>query len=415
MIDFEDMIVRATAHVESRRYRSPYRHILVDEFQDISEGRARLLRALKAQHEDARLFAVGDDWQSIYRFTGADIHLMRNFGAEFGGRFAASNKVHSTVDLGRTFRSVDKIAHPARRFVLCNPSQIKKTVVPAAATAAAAITVGYYKRRQEGDALRAALDRLSSGAAVGASVLLLGRYHHVRPQSLQTLTERFPKLSIRFMTVHASKGLEADHVIILRAVCDTMGFPSEIVDDPLLDLVLPEPENFEHAEERRLFYVALTRARQSVTILADREKPSPFVRELVERLDYQAIEIGDPGILELRCQACGGRMLGQTSKSGGTYFACEHRHLCGQTLKACSVCGSGLPVKGLADPTRLLCSCGAAFPACPACIGGWLVERQGRNGKFLGCVNYPACKGAQGLPNRENRNTLRHRSPRRRS
>jgi len=412
MIDFEDMIVRATAHVESGRYKSPYRHILVDEFQDISEGRARLLRALKAQHQDARLFAVGDDWQSIYRFTGADIHLMRNFGSAFGGRFADNNAVHSMVDLGRTFRSVDKIAHPARRFVLRNPAQITKTVVPAATTASPAIMVAYYKWGQEGDALRAALDRLSSSAAPGTSVLLLGRYHHARPQAFPTLAEQFPNLSIRFMTVHASKGLEADHVIILRAVSDTMGFPSEIVDDPLLDLVLPEPENFEHAEERRLFYVALTRARQSVTILADREKPSSFARELIETPDYQAIEIGAPGIAERRCPACGGRMLAQSAQSGGTYFACEHRQLCGQRLKACSVCGSGLPTKRPADPDRYLCSCGAAFPACPSCTDGWLVQRRGRNGTFLGCVNYPACKGTQNLPDR---NTLRHRFTQRQS
>jgi DNA helicase-4 len=162
--------------------------------------------------------------------------------------------------------------------------------------------------------------------------------------------------------------------------------------------VLPEPENFEHAEERRLFYVALTRARQSVTILADREKPSSFARELIENPDYQAIAIGEPGIAERRCPACGGRMLAQSAQSGGTYFACEHRHLCGQKLKACSVCGNGLPTKRPTDPDRLLCSCGAAFPACPSCTDGWLVERRGRNGTFLGCVNYPACKGTQNLP-----------------
>ena len=85
-IDFEDMINRATEHVETGRFQSPYRHLLVDEFQDISEGRARLLRALKAQHDDTRIYAVGDDWQSIYRFAGSDIHLMRDFGQEFGGR-----------------------------------------------------------------------------------------------------------------------------------------------------------------------------------------------------------------------------------------------------------------------------------------------------------------------------------------
>ncbi|WP_210256932.1 UvrD-helicase domain-containing protein [Agrobacterium salinitolerans] len=175
MIDFEDMIVRATSYVESGRYKSPYRHVLVDEFQDISKGRAQLLKALKAQHDDARLFAVGDDWQSIYRFTGADIHLMCNFGAEFGGKFAGNNAVHSTVDLGRTFRSVDKIAHPACRFVLRNPAQIKKTVIPAATTATPAIMVAYYKWGQEGDALRSALDSLSATAASGTSVLPLGR------------------------------------------------------------------------------------------------------------------------------------------------------------------------------------------------------------------------------------------------
>jgi len=413
MIDFEDMIVRATSYVESNRFRSPYRHILVDEFQDISEGRGRLLHALLAQHKDARLFAVGDDWQSIYRFAGADIHLMRDFGAEFGGRFADSEAVHSTVDLGRTFRSVDKIAYPARCFVLRNPAQIEKTVVPAAEVASSAITIAYYKWGQEGGALRAALERLSEGAAPHTSVLLLGRYHHTQPQALPSLTEQFPHLSIRFITVHASKGLEADHVIILRAISAAMGFPSEIVDDPVLDLVLPEPENFEHAEERRLFYVALTRARQSVTILAEREKPSSFVRELAGNPDYEVAETGAPGIAERRCSACGGRMRAQTAKSGSTYFACEHRQLCGHTLKACHVCGIGLPVKDAANPDIMLCSCGAAFPACPSCEDGWLLERRGRNGMFLGCVNYPTCRGTQNLPGHQRGKTLRHRFNRR--
>ena len=410
MIDFEDMIVRATTHVESGRYKSRYRYLLVDEFQDISEGRARLLRALKAQHQDARLFAVGDDWQSIYRFAGSDIHLMRNFGAEFGGRFANSKTVHSTVELGRTFRSVDKIAHPARHFVLRNPAQITKAVVPAATIASPAIMIVQYKWGQEGNALRVALERLSATSAQGTSVLLLGRYHNTRPQTLHALADQFPDLAIRFMTVHASKGLEADHVIILRAVSDTFGFPSEFIDDPLLDLVLPEPENFEHAEERRLFYVALTRARQSVTILADRDKPSSFVRELIEGPDYQTVEIGAPGIAERRCPTCGGRMLAQSSKSGGIYFVCEHRRLCGQMLKACSACGSGLPTKRPTDQDNYHCSCGASFPACPICADGWLVERRGRTGKFLGCVNYPTCKGTQNVPAR---NILRHRLPER--
>ncbi|MHB2165642.1 UvrD-helicase domain-containing protein [Alsobacter sp. R-9] len=400
-IDFEDMIIRAAAHVETGRYRSPYRHLLVDEFQDISEGRARLLLALKSQHDDARLFAVGDDWQSIYRFSGADIRLMRSFGAVFGGRFGDQEAVHSVVDLGRTFRSVDKIAGPARHFVLRNPAQIPKTVVPAATTANPAIRVAYVERGQDDDAVRMALEGLSTGTVRGTSVLLLGRYNHVRPSSLEGLAGQFPRFSIRFMTMHASKGLEADHVVILRAVGGRMGFPSEIVDDPVLDVVLPEPESFEHAEERRLFYVALTRARTSVTILADRERPSTFVRELTGSPDYEVMEVGEAGHAPRRCRACGGRMLQQPATNGRSFFACEHRHLCGHRLKACSACGVGLPERDAANPDRMTCSCGAEFPACPVCADGWLLERKGRHGRFLGCVSYPTCRGTQRLPHQD--------------
>jgi len=396
-IDFEDMIIRAAEHVEAGRYQSLYRHLLVDEFQDISEGRARLLKALKGQHDDARLFAVGDDWQSIYRFTGSDIHLMRDFGQEFGGKFADKTDAHRTVDLGRTFRSVDKIALPARRFVLQNPAQIEKKVITASKANEPAIKVRHYERFQHDAALKETLDELAQAKTEQISVLLLGRYHFLKPKNLAALTKNYPSFSIRFMTVHASKGLEADHVIILRAESDTMGFPSEIVDDPLLDLVLPQPEKFEHAEERRLFYVALTRARHSVTILADRVKPSVFVRELIEDSAYDIAQLGTSGIAEHRCGKCGGRMLAQATKRGRAYYSCEHGRLCGEKLNPCNVCGQDLPKKDPTNPARLVCSCGATFPVCPDCGDGWLVERRGRYGKFLSCVRFPACTAKRNL------------------
>ncbi len=398
-IDFEDMIVRATEHVAAGRYKSPYRHLLVDEFQDISEGRAKLLKALKAQYGDARIFAVGDDWQSIYRFTGSDIHLMRDFGEEFGGTFDGKSGVHSSVDLGRTFRSVDKIALPARSFVLKNPSQITKQVIPAGTTSEPAIKVAHYGWGQEGKALRSALNGIE-GAASGdkTSVLLLGRYNFLEPEDLPQLRRQYPKLSIQFMTVHRSKGLEADHVVVLKAASDRMGFPSEIVDDPLLDLVLPKPEEYDHAEERRLFYVALTRARKTVTVLADRQRPSVFARELVENSEYGVVVLGEAGIAKHRCGACGGRMLSQTSKKGTPYFQCEHRKLCGEMLRPCNVCGKDLPVDDKGKPGNLVCNCGATFPACPECTDGWLVERKGKWGKFLSCVKYPDCMGRRSIP-----------------
>lgn len=160
------------------------------------------------------------------------------------------------------------------------------------ATSAPAIKIVYHSHGRAGEAMATALREISLHTAGTTAVLLLGRYHHVGPDNLEDLVSSHRNLAIDFLTVHASKGLEADHVVILGATAGKLGFPAEIVDDPLLDLVLPEPEEFEHAEERRLFYVALTRAKESVTILADQEEPSVFVRELVEDPEDETVVIG---------------------------------------------------------------------------------------------------------------------------
>lgn len=395
-IDFEDMILRAARYVEEGRYRSPFRHILVDEFQDISQGRARLIKALKCQHPDARLFAVGDDWQSIYRFAGSDIHIMRNFGAEFGGRFLDETGVHRTVDLGRTFRSVDKIALAARQFVLRNPAQITKRVVPAGEANGPAIRV-VWTRRDDGE--EKLVQVLGSIAALPAplgsktSVLMLGRYRHVDP-GVRDLQRRFPMLTISFKTIHASKGLEADHVILLCADTGRTGFPSEITDDPLLSLVSPEAEPFENAEERRVMYVAMTRARLTLTILASESRPSAFVRELQNDPSYGLAPVSaDATALVGTCGECGGRLIAVQSKGGKTWYRCEHVQHCGNMLPACSSCGAGLPAHRDGSDELTCPACAATFPECPNCRQGWLIPRPGRFGVFLGCVRYPACDG----------------------
>ncbi|WP_417839880.1 UvrD-helicase domain-containing protein [Tritonibacter scottomollicae] len=239
-LDFEDMVNRATALVESGRYEIPFRHILVDEFQEISAGRARLIQALMTQNAEARIFAVGDDWQSIYRFAGSDIHIMRNFGREFGGVFAGHTGVHHTVDTGRTFRSVDKIALTARRFVLCNPAQITKTVVLAGEAEHPAIQIAWTRRETGEQVLDDSLKALAAEPAQPGrkpTVLLLGRYRFIE-LDMRSLRRRHPNLAITFKTIHASKGLEADHVVLLGA--DSARFPSMIVDAPFSPLSRPK-------------------------------------------------------------------------------------------------------------------------------------------------------------------------------
>jgi DNA helicase-4 len=393
-IDFEDMILRAARYAEDGRYVSPFRHILVDEFQDISQSRALLVKALKAQHPDVRVFAVGDDWQSIFRFAGSDIHLMRHFGREFGGSFDGETGVHRTVDLGRTFRSVDQIAFAARTFVLRNPAQIDKKIVPAGTATEPAIRVVSVSKGEDERKLHEVLAALPAATALEAkpaTVLLLGRYRFNEPD-MHSLRRRFPPLSSSYKTIHASKGLEADHVVLLNADSGRMGFPSEIVDDPLLSLVSPEEEAFQNAEERRVMYVAMTRARHTLTILASNARPSSFVTELRSDPAYGISVVAGSETEIHACGECGGRLLGVKGQDGRIWHRCEHIQHCGNLLPACQSCGTALP-RHVAGTTEARCSCGATYPPCTACEDGWLVERSSSYGQFLGCVRYPTCVG----------------------
>ncbi len=397
-IDFEDMILRATDYTETGRFHSPFKHILVDEFQDISRSRGRLVKALKAQYADARVFAVGDDWQSIYRFAGSDINLMRNFGAEFGGTFDGQTGVHRTVDLGRTFRSVDQIAHAAKRFVLQNPAQLNKTVIPAGVANGPALKLVSTFRHDADLKLTEVLRSLPANPDQNrkTTVLLLGRYRYLAPNGLSGLRREFPQLDISFKTIHSSKGLEADHVIVLSMFKGRTGFPSEIVDDPLLSLVSPDAEPFENAEERRVMYVALTRARHTVTLMGSASKQSAFVTEMLDDLEYGLIGDVENEVANLTCGECGGHLIAFPTKDGRTWFRCEHADLCGFSLNACEECGTGIPI--LRDVSEVkVCSCGARYPACPKCENGWLVEKRSRYGRFLGCVSFPRCKGKMKL------------------
>lgn len=394
-IDFDDMMTRAADYIERGDYVSPFKHILVDEFQDLSRGRARLIKALKAQHSDARLFAVGDDWQSIYHFAGSDVNLMRCFGREFGGAFDNEIDVHRVVDLGRTFRSVDEIAQIARRFILKNPAQLDKTIIPVGTAETPALKVVSVVQQDVDQTLAEILRSLSVDWNDGnrTTVLLLGRYRHCAPDQLSQFRRQCPHLDITYKTIHASKGLEADHVILLNLFRGRSGFPSETVDDPLLSLVSPDTESFENAEERRVLYVALTRARRTVTLISLKSRPSAFVTELLNDPGYGLVQEGDNQLDHHTCGECGGDLSAFRARDGQMWYRCEHTRLCGNALPACQVCGVGRPAILNRSTVKKCTRCGTGYPVCPVCTDGWLVERKSRFGLFLGCVRFPQCSG----------------------
>ena len=388
-IDFHDMINRATEHVEAGRYRSPFGYILVDEFQDISPARARLLKALLDSTPGAQLFAVGDDWQAIYRFGGSDIAVMREFGDRFGD--------YERVDLETTFRCSDRIAAVATDFVLRNPAQIRKTVRATRKGDGPAVHVGLPG--DEGlSLLKESLDRIAedAGRHDGTSeVLLLGRYRHLRPLNLGGLAKQYPGLRFTYMTVHRAKGLEADYAVVLGLCAGKHGFPVEIADDPLLDLVMAAPEAHPNAEERRLLYVALTRARRQVFLLAEGGPPSAFVTELIDG-GYDITVFGRLPEGDVPCPQCKeGRLERRENARGGSiFYGCSNWPYCEHTGRPCPKCGTGLPVRsGGAFRCR---DCGGSIEGCPSC-GGWLETRMGRFGRFLGCSNFPDCDYTRNL------------------
>lgn len=285
-IDFDDMILKATRYIESSQYRHNLRYIIIDEFQDISLGRYRLIKSLIDQKPEIKVFAVGDDWQSIYRFTGSDINIMTDFENFFG--FAKK------TNLDTTFRSSNKIAQIAAKFIQKNPNQLKKDIQSIFNTKEKAVEI-----MDDEGALILALQKISEKKP-NASVFILSRYRDKKYEDkpeLKQLKKEFPKLSIENLTIHKSKGLEADYVIIYNVVFGKNAFPSQNQDDPILDLVLAKPENYEYAEERRIFYVALTRAKYKVYITTKKGKESRFVKELQDKKQGRICPNCEKGIL----------------------------------------------------------------------------------------------------------------------
>ncbi len=294
-IDFDGMISRATQYVKEGRFQVPWRDILIDEFQDISSHRYALIAAMLSQQPDIRLFCVGDDWQAIYRFAGSDIRYCTQFGERVHPQFRL-------IPLSCTFRFNQDLCRISSRFLMKNVFQNTKQLYAVKPGGAPVITIenqvrglaSILSRLQEeaSKAVSVRSDRIDAANTSDAvicqlkfSVLILARFSHLLPtQSLLTeFGRRYPMLQIQTSTVHASKGLEADYVLILNMEQGGYGFPSEKPIDPVREQFLPPQEDFAFADERRLFYVAMTRARKHLWLLVPDEvnRHSIFVTELL--------------------------------------------------------------------------------------------------------------------------------------
>ena len=276
-IDFTDAILQATDICRSS-HPVKYDYIIVDEFQDISVDRYNFLKVLREGNPPPKLYCVGDDWQSIYRFSGSDMALFNQFSDYFGQ--TEINKIETTYRFGEPLVSLSS------QFIQRNEAQIKKNIHPFNPQVKTELQFCDYERRDYCNVI----GQLVASIPLDKSVFLLGRYSfddYYLSFMYKSVKEgnRFFYIigdrKIEFLTVHKSKGLEADYVIILQCNKDTYGFPSLVSDDQVLNYVLTKSDQYPYGEERRLFYVAITRAKVKTYILYDRRFPSVFVDEFL--------------------------------------------------------------------------------------------------------------------------------------
>lgn len=283
-IDFTDAIIQATALCRDGLWKR-YDYILVDEFQDISVDRYKLLQALRSDKPRTKLYCVGDDWQSIFRFAGSDMSLVYDFEQYFG--YTEICKIETT------YRFHQPLINKSSDFVMKNPAQKEKTIKTPDGDQKKTY-LNFVKCESKDKGVITQVEKIVKSLPKDESILLMGRYNYdavsVGFKGKIDHNDNRIKLNIAgrdifFLSVHSAKGLEADHVILINCNQGAYGFPSLIEDDPILDFVLSRSEQYPFAEERRLFYVAMTRAKKGMYVLYDKKRPSPFIGEFLLKLE----------------------------------------------------------------------------------------------------------------------------------
>ena len=260
-LDFNDLIIEATKVIKNTTFTDKYKYIIIDEFQDTSLVRLNLILEIYKKN-NCKIFCVGDDFQSIYQFTGCDLQIFLNFKKYF--------KKSVIKKLRMTYRNPQELINVAGSFVMKNKKQIKKILV-SNKSIKKPLKIVYLRN----NGLLKLINHLDNYMILGRNNKDIYKYFN---------NNEMIKNNIIYSTIHRSKGLEADNIIIINLTNDYDSIPSKIKNDYLIDLLLNN-HNDVYYEERRLFYVALTRTKNNVYLIINKNNKSEFINELVK--DYK--------------------------------------------------------------------------------------------------------------------------------
>ena len=383
-IDFADMINDAHFYlqeIESQHITLPYKYIIIDEFQDIARQRFNLTKRL-SEITKAKVVAVGDDWQSIYAFSGSDITLFTRFLQLMGAG--------TELKITHTYRNSQELIDIAGGFVQKNSAQIRKQLLSPKHLENPIIIEPFDDSVKMMVSLATKVEeiigKIVDEFGIKSSILLIGRYNYdmyklyrtgkfVELPGNRVKSEKYPNANITFMTAHSSKGLGYDNVVLINMFECKFGFPCQIEDDPIIKLVMHEDKSMPFAEERRLFYVAMTRTKNRVYIATPKHRPSRFLVELIK--DYhlpvsEEINMQTVGLFNLRCPICGFPLKYEFNKNYGLNL-----WLCTNDAEVCDFMTNDKIHK------HDICKC-------RKCKDGYLIVKMNpKNGNvFYGCTNY---------------------------
>ena len=385
LIDFEDMIIKATKVLKNNNnlILKKYKYLIIDEYQDISKQRFDLVKEFSDLFS-SNVIAVGDDWQAIFSFAGSNVELFTKFEEEMG--------YGEVLKITRTYRNAQELIDVAGEFVQKDENNLKKTLHSNKHIDKPVCVYSYddsEKIYNKALVIANIINEIYTKNP-NSSILLIGRYNSDIDQLIKTglfiqHQERIISIDnknaqIQFATVHKSKGLEFDEVIVINAINSTYGFPSKVKDDPIFE-ILGEKSN-QYAEERRLFYVALTRTKNKVYIIVPKSKPSPFVIELKNNINVEfmddAIEQYTDQLKSIKCPKCGGILKKVYFKDINSYIyrCCSDDEIC--------------------DFKTIELNHKINLKPCPNCNGYLMFKTMTTNGNImLGCSNYDIDHGCK--------------------
>ena len=388
--DYAELIHGAADAISNSGYEFGFTHVLVDEFQDISSDRNRLIDSMKVANPKLEVTCVGDDWQSIYRFSGSDVSIMREA--------SKPKMIRKRVDLTATYRLPQVIADISRNFILKNPLQLEKNVYSKSDLDVPGKVVTHWdmEQKENDQNLALVIERIGEDSKdPSKSLRVLARYVNNLPP--KKYVENLWEGPVDISSIHAAKGLEADYVVVMDMVQDFRGFPSTIEDDPVMRLVMPGKDLHQHVEERRLFYVALTRARRETHLISPVSAPSLFTLEMLK--DGLGVHVGLDNSKNRECPSCkSGRIL-VSNNAGGSY--CSNIPLCDFISPPCLKCQKPMTYTGEKERFRCEKHPDALYKTCFVCDWGVLIPRKyiskysGTEEVFFSCHTWTKtrCKG----------------------